>query len=582
MAETKETGKQQFMVRKGLRMVFRHRGVFVLCASIFSLVALFAIPSLPQCEKEYTGTAIFQRQQEVTLTDSISSFDRYKDVLHHELAGRNAIRDVITREEADGGLALDRGLPRGSDGNLTPDGERQLQAMVKEFLQQVRIGWEVREDQVDLVSVSFTHANPKLAEAVPNKLVTNYINRVSKRIVEDLKGSCDFLRDRVDEVQTRLTQASKDAIAFEKDNAGALFDNPGELEEQSRKTSSDLDVLRFQYGVAKQKLERLKAMAEKVKANPDEPVQVIKGPNPELERLKKELEDREKNLQGLQDALQDLRIVNRMTEEHPQVKALKAKMETAEEKVAETGKEIEALDEEVVVQRVFSSKEQREDLDVALAAAESEVEMAEKEIERLEQRHKGYENLLARYAPIREEWLRISQLNRDLAQEKQSWEKRLREVEMSLAAEVAKRRNRLAHVQLAEEQHKPSSPTLFRLLAFALVGGFAFGGAIVFLLHQNDRTVWTPRDAEGDFGLPVCGTIGEIVPQTWEKRLWQRARFPLELLVLFVLVGAVGVGSLHVTLWLEHPEHYTQWTETPLAFLGDQGAEILKGLRQQL
>jgi uncharacterized protein involved in exopolysaccharide biosynthesis len=574
MAETKETSKQQFAVRKGLRMVFRHRVVFVLCASVFAFIALFAIPQY--CEKEYTGTAKFERHQEATLTDRSSSFESFKSVLQHQLAGRDAIRRVIED------LQLDQGLPRGSDGNLTSTGKQQLQTMVEQFRQQLQVIWDVRTDQVDLVSVRFTHRDPKLAEEVPNKLVTNYINRVSEDIVEHLKGSCDFLRDRVAEVETRLAEATHERIQFEKENAGSLPESPTSLEERSRDISSDIDTLRLQYRVEKQNLQRLKAMADKVQANPDEPVQVIKGPNPELEHLKEELKEREKDLQGLKDALQDLHIVNRMTEEHPQVKALKAKIETAEEKVAETEKEIEGLDEEVVVQRVFSSKEQREDLDIALAAAESKVEMAEKEIQRLERRREEYEKALAQYAPIREEWLRISQLNRDLSQEKQSWEKRLREVEMSLTAEVAKRRNRLAQVQQAEEQHKPSSPTIEYLLGFALLGGLAFGGAIVFLLNLNDRTVWTPRDAEAQFGLPVCGTIGEIVPQTWEKRLWQRARFPFELIVLFMLAGAVGVGSLHVYLWLEHPDHYTQWTTTPLAYLGDQAAEILKGLRQGL
>jgi len=567
MADTNEPAKRKLTPRDVLRTAFRHRVLFALGTSLFAIVALFAIPSLSFFEKEYTGTAKFERHQEPTLNERNSSFEGFKSVLMHELAGRDAVRQVIRQD-----LELDRGLPRQVDGELTPRGQQQLQAMVEEFGKKTRVQWDVRTDQVDLVSVSFTHENPKLAEEVPNRLVTNYINRVSEEIVNRLKRSCDFLRERVDEVETRLAEAIRKRIEFEKENAGALPESPGGLEERTREIASDIDTLRLQHKIAKQKLERLKAMAEKTKAEPDEPVQVVRGPNPELARLKEELETREQELQGYKDTLQDYRIVHRMTDEHPKVQALKAKIASAEEKVAEIEKEIEETDEEVVTQRIFSTQQDREDLAVALAAAESECEMAEREIERLQNRLQTYEKHLAQYAPIREEWLRVTKRQEELGNEKDSWEQRLRDVEMSLTAEVAKRRNRLEQVQLAEKQHRPSSPTVPFLLAFALLGGLAFGVALVFLSNLTDRSVWTPHDAERQFGVPVCGTIGEIVPP--QKRLWRAFRVPTEMTVLLLLMIAIGVGCLNVVLWLQYPDQYAQWTAAPLAYLGERTAEL--------
>lgn len=573
MAETQDTGKRQFAVRTALRTVCRHYVLFGLMASLFAVVALFAIPFA--CQKEYTGIAKFRRRQEPTLNDQASSFEGFKSVLTHQLAGRNAVKRVIED------LHLDRGLSRGSDGTLTPKGTQGLQNMVERFREQLRIQWDVRTAEVDLVSVSFTHQDPELAEKVPNQLVTNYINRVSKDIVERLKQSCDFLRERVSEVETRLDEATREQIRFQKDNAGALPESPGGLEERSRQVGNNIDSLRLQQRVAKQKLERLKAMAEKVEADPDEPVEVIKGPNPELQRFKEELEARKQSLQEYEDALQDYRIVRRMKDEHPQVKAIKAKIAAAEDKVAEIEKQIEETDEEIVIQKVFSSERAREDLAIALAAAESEYEMAEKELERLQRQLKDYDSYLARYAPIREEWVRISQRHRDLTQEKESWERRLRDVEMSLTAEVAKRRNRLDQVQLAEEQQKPSSPKLQYLLGFALVGGLAFGSAIVFLTNLKDRTIWTPYEAEALFGVPVCGTIGEIVPP--RTRFWRGVqRYAIEPGVAVLLLAAIGVGVMHVTLWLQYPERYQQWTTDQIAFLGEALDWAQEQMKQRL
>ena len=569
MAETQDTGKRQFAVRSALRTVCRHYVLFGLMASLFAIVALFVTPYA--WEKKYTGTAKLRRRQEPTLNAQASSFEGFKQVLTHELAGRDAVRHVIED------LHLVRGLPRGSDGVLTPKGRQSLQEMVERFRRQLRIDWDVKTEEVDQVSVSFTHQNAKLAQEVPNTLVDNYLNRVSDAIVQRLKDSCDFLSERVSDAETRLEEVTRERIGFEKENAEALPENPGALEERSRQLSRDIDTVRLQHKIAKQKLERLKAMADKVEADPDEPVQVIKGPNPELARLREELETREEELQAYEDTLQDYRIVGRMTDEHPKVEALKAKIASAEEKVAEVGKQIEETEEEVVTQRVFSTERDREQLTIAVAAAESEYEMAENELQRLERRLKDYDKYLAQYAPIREKWLLITKQQRDLEEEKRSWEQRLRDVEMALTAEVAKRRNRLDQVQFAEEQQKPSSPKLLHLLGVALVGGLAFGSAIVFLTSLKDRTIWTPQDAEDLFGVPVCGTIGEIVPP--RTRFWRCVqRYAIEPGVAVLLLAAIGVGSLNVILWLQYPDQYVQWTAAPLAYLGDRASFVWAGI----
>ncbi len=569
MAEPEQTRKKR-TPRDVLRIAFRHRYLFALAAGLFAITALAAVPQIPYFEKQYTGTAKFERRADAAVPaprrgGEAESFEAIKLTLEHELAGRTAVERAVGPPPE--GLGLTRGLPRTEDGQLTVKGTEAKQKLIKRLQEALKINWEVRSEQVDLVSVSFTHEDPDLARELPNALVRNYINRVSEDIVERLSASRDFLQGEVQKVEQRLAAATKRRIDFETEHGGMLPDSPGALQEKMREISTDIDTVRRQQTTARQKLQRFKVLAERARANPDEPLQVVKGPNPELERLREKLRD-------YKEQLQNARTLSHMTEKHPTVITLK-------EKIAEVEQEIEETPEETTLEKVYGQGDENENISMALAAAQSEVEMAEGELERLQGRLDALQNLMANYAPVRQQYLKFLKQIDELEDEKKSWRDRLRGVEMALSAEVAKRRTHLSAVQLAEKQFQPSSPTLLKILGFALVGGLAFGGGLVFLANLVDRSVWTPQDAEKAFGVPVCGVIGEIVPPA--TRLWRGVRrFAVEPLVALVLVAAIGIGCLNAVLWLQYPEAYQQWTATPLAYLGEHAAKVWPTIRQAI
>ncbi len=559
-----DQGKQKTTPRDVLRVVFRHRGLFVLAASLFAIAALAAIPYVPQFEKKYTGMAKFERRADAASQakrGEAESFEAVKLTLEHELAGRGAIERAIDE------LGLTRGLPRTQDGELTPKGIKAKQKMVKRLREAVRVRWEVRSEQVDLVSVSFTHEDPELARELPNTLVRNYINRVSESIVERLRASHHFLERQVADAEERLAAATKRRIEFEAEHGGMLPESPGALQEKMREISADIDTVRRQQTTARQKLQRLQALAEQVQTDPDEPLQVVMGPNPELERLR---EKRREYQEGLANA----RTLNHMTERHPTVVTLREKIAELEQQIAETP-------EEAVLEKVYGKGNESENIAMALAAATSEAEMAESEMGRLQTRLDALQNLIANYAPVRQEYLRIAKQTSELEAEKKNWQDRLTGVEMALSAEVAKRRTHLNAVQLAEEQFTPSSPSLAKVLGFALAGGLAFGGGLVFLTNMADRTVWTTRDAEKTFGLPVYGVVGEIVPP---RRLAWRGlcRFVIEPVVAVVLLAGIALGCLNTVLWLQYPDEYAVWTGAPLAYLGARVVEVWPMVQQAL
>lgn len=545
-----------------LRMVFRRRRLFILGASIFAIAALVGAQYWPL---KYTGTTIFERRTDPAsleaARDRTESFESIKLTLQHELVGRTAVERAV--EE----LGLTKGVPRGRDGELTLQGKMAKQELVKRLMENVQVRWDVRSQDVDLVSVSFTHDDPNLAQEMANTLVRNYITQVSEQIVERLKASRDFLLKQVNECDGRLDEATKQRIEFETKYGGMLPESPGALLDSLREVAADMDTVRRQHLVSTQKFERLKALAEKTPTSSEEPVQVVRGPNPELERLKEEL-------RKYQDQLDSAVNLRHMTDNHPTVKTLHKKIEELTEQVAQTP-------EETVLQKVFGSDASDEGLSMALAGSESEVEIASSELERLQARLTAVQNLVANYAPIREQYLKLLKKVTELETEKANWQGRLTGVDMALSSEVAKRRTHLNAVQLAEKQFRPSSPKLLYVLGLALAGGLAFGGGLVFLGNTLDRSIATTEDAAQHFDLPVFGVVGEIV--TARERVWRTTRrLIVEPTVALLLLGVIGLACLNIVLWINYPEHYEMWRAHPSGFVQQRLAEGARTLRQSL
>ena len=382
----------------------------------------------------YTGTAMFERRVDPAAEElrggQSESFESRKLTLRHDLAGRHAIE----RAAADLDLLTGARFPRNPDGSLTPRAQRAKQELIHGLQESLEVGWEVQSEQVDLVSVSFTHADPDLAREFPNTIVHNYITWVSDKIVERLRDSEQFLKRQVAQCQRRYEQANAERIEFVSKHAGMMPERPGGLEESIREIESRMDMLRRDKTLAEKKHARLVRLKEEIESvrdqattrpatrpaeesapttqpagpttrpSPDdlgEPSQIVWGPNPRLDELETEL-------QAARDAL------STMLEVH---------------------------------------------LTVELADAQSEAENATRELERLAMQLENLRNLSQNFAPIRQEYEKILARTAEREAELKDWQKRYRGVQMALAAEQAKRRTHHESILPAEARRNPAAAT---------------------------------------------------------------------------------------------------------------------------
>lgn len=570
-------GSDKKTPRDLLRVVFRRRRLFLIGASLFSIAALSGAHFFPPVK--FTGETIFERRSDVaagrTLERGSESFETIKLTLQHELAGRDAVESVA--EE----VGLMKGLAHDLQGQLTRGGEMAKQEILRELMKDVKVTWEVRSENKDLISVAVTHRDPKLAQLIPNTLVKNYIHQVSEQTIHRLTASRDFLLKQVRGGKTRLMEERNKRIDFETKHAGMMPETPGALQERIEQFTSKIETLRRQQRIAKQTLARLKALRQPTTAPAtgpattapttatSQPIRVVLGPNPELNRLKSQLLDYE---QQLDTAL----TFRHMSERHPTVKTLR-------QKIAQLKQQIRETPEEVVLEKHFGTGRDGESFvaQAAAAAAQSDLETTTRDIERLQKRLEGDLALMANFAPVRREWEEIVDKIQKEEAELQRWQSRLTGVEMDLAAEAAKRRTHLNAVQAAQEQIRPSSPSLWIVLGFALVGGLGFGGGLVFLANAMDRSVRAPQDVSEYFDVPVHGVISEIVARRQCISRWLR-RWTLGTIATVAILAGLSISGLSIVLWLRYPDDYRAWRDAPVEFVVRAAEDLVGGVFQLL
>jgi len=550
--------------RDFLRTVFRYKWLFVFGTVTFVIVAMFTVQEVMPVK--YMASTKFQRRSDIAAAGRSSNapFEEDKLTLRHDLAGRHAVAQVA--EE----LGLLKGLPHDADGQLTRVGQMSKARIVNELMASISIGWDVRTKKIDLVTVSFVHEEPKLAQRVPDALVSRYINRISERIVERLTYSRKFLDEQVKAANIRLKELRDRKLEFETEHANAMPENASALAQRIQDISSDIDTLRTRQEVAKMTLVRLEKLrsAPKPTSRPatQPAMEMVNVPNPELLRLQEQF-------RGLEEALRTELI--QKTEKHPTIVSLRERMAVLAGRIANTPPEVavereKAPDPDAENEKPLDEKA----LEAHMAAASSELDTTAREIQRQQKRLEPLLTLMKNFAPIRQEYLAMMENVKREEGELNTWRRRHAEVQMDLAAEVAKRRTHLNAVQAAQEPQTPSSPSLRMVLAGPIVGGFVFGAALVFLATMVDRSVATVEDANHRFHLPIHGIISQIVST--------RGRLAKALKNWVLLPGATGIlvfllglSSMSVVLWLRYPEKYVAWQEDPPAFIVDTASKLV-------
>jgi uncharacterized protein involved in exopolysaccharide biosynthesis len=541
------------------RVVFRRRWLFLLATCLAMLTVLVLSQFL---QLKYTGTASFERRTPRTTAEGgvgvgQSSIDTYRNTLWQEIMGKRAIEKTIIK------LGLDTNLPR-NQGQLTDKGKRRKQDLIRSMQKNAHFNYEVRTAEIDIVTVSFTSDDPRLAKEVPDTLIEEYILRVKGRVLKSLTDSSDYAEKQLERARRELASpdpedksARKNRLDYEVKFAGRLFDNPNALGDRIIQLTNEIDGLDCQVQAARKKKARLEELIKQ--ANPEvdgpgtKPTRKEWGPNPMWGRLQEELRRAE-------EQLSIARTVNGMKENHPTVQSLKLNIKRIKTQIEKTDKTIVVREVEVLgginVRRVELAK--------VMSDLEASEDAAAKKNRDLESLHK----LLTESGPVRQEYARLLKEEEQKQDEADRWVKRQSEIKENLAAEILSRRTQLEQMDRAEEQYRPSWPVWWQLLVISIGVGLACGAGLVFLFDLLDRSITTTDEAMTEFDVPLYGVVGEILMPG--DRFWTNLkRYVLVPLVSLVIIVALGLAVGDLVLKLQWPEQHGLWQTDPFGYMKD-------------
>ncbi len=480
----------------------RYRWRFIVPAFLVSAGVLAASLVLP---RKYNAEAIFERKTDMVLAEITNygvprTFTDPRESVIKEVAGEPALEQLVTQLVPD---------------DTSPDArvvELARQKLRQDLTRKVQVGFDISSNDLDRIRVQYVHNDSELARQAVNQLIENYITRTRRQMDDRLRQSAAFFRQEVESIQGRIVKLENDLLAYEIDHAALLPDAPGGVQDAVSLVQEQLGMIQLKRESTALRVEALsRALQETPKTRPS----LVHGRNPDRDLL-------QSDLRRLKTKLSEYVSQYKMTDKHPDLRALR-------DEIAKTEKRIAAAPLEVVTQKRVEDNPKFDELELQLTHARADLAALVKQETKLgEQAHKLDQQASKLFA-VRSEYRKLSRQVEESQRQMTFWEDNQRRVEMALAAESGDRGIILDFIKPAGVIHKPISPNLMQVLMAAVALGVVSGAVCVFFAYRTDETVGNPQDLAESLDLQLFGTVSEIISrkQRWVRRMKQTFLYPI-------------------------------------------------------
>jgi capsular exopolysaccharide synthesis family protein len=353
----------------------------------------------------------------------------------------------------------------------------------------------------DIISVSFDSSYPQEAAGIVNAIVESYVKYHSIHKQTTVSKVLDILQKEKIKRDKELSDNYEEMVQFTRENGVVSFDNKGgNVVFQKLMTLSE--------ALTEAQLMTINAQAdyEVVKAIADEPAKVkqfVTARQPQVYgglvndteiRLETELRNAEVELKNMG---------YHVTEDHPAVKALRAKIDHIKNKLAEETKNFADAYIEVTRQRWQTAKQKQQTM---LAAFQYQQEAA---------RDLGVK--AAEYTMLQSELDRAERICEIL-------DNRIKELNVTEDTGALN----ISILEVARAAESPSKPQKARIMAMALVLGLMFGGGLALVRDWMDIRLRSADEISSVLGIPVLGVIPSMAEEqaivAYGQELWLNIR----------------------------------------------------------
>jgi len=426
-------------------------------------------------------------------------------------------------------------------GGLAPT-EDAIEQMRKDIRIEL-VDSNARPGQLSAFKIAYSSGSPQLAQRVNSELTSLFIEENLKSQQQLSQSTTAFLQSQLEESRTKLEEQEAKVRSFKAEHFGNLPSQAetnvqilSGLQNQLLSTQQTLEHARQQ----KLYLESLQQQYQTAQASAG--AEDSSTPSPQV--LANELVD-------LRRQLEDAR--SRLTEEHPDVIAIKNKiagrekqkkdLETEIASHQETGKATNSVDPS-------AAAEVRRGSTTPMMQVQSQLKVAKLEIENYEQHAKELESQISAYrtrlnlTPQTEQ--QLAEVSRGYEESKSNYNSLLQKQNQSQLASSLEQRQQGEQFRILDPPNLPTRPSAPNHLMLSLVGlvvGAVLGFGLALLLELTNVLVRQEKDLEGI--VPTRVLVGIPALTTPREDHFRSVLRQLEIVTATVMALLILAGNLY-------------------------------------
>ncbi len=524
------------MISVWLRGLWRRRWLGIAMAWLVCLGGWFGVAAMPD---KYDASTRIYVDTDTLLTPLLKGIavnpnirDQVRVINQTLLSGPN-VAQVIRMADLDLGISS----------------EREMDQLVARTLAQIK----VRSSGPNLFKISYSDADPKVAQRVVQSLLTIFVENNVGENRQEMETARAFLEGQVLDYERQLQEAEKRLADFRAAN-GRLLSREGSYVAKADDMQRQLNEARSQMEEAILTRDQLRSQLETVPQylEVDAAPQVVLNNNsrqvdPAVASLQKRISTLQSNLDSM---------LLKYTEQHPDVVASRRTLQSLEEQLeteqaralaeASSGGGGGGVAPRGGTQRIPNAL--YEHVKLRLVDSEANVAKAERRVEKIKERLTELQSMAAQAPQIEAE---LANLNRDYSVIKRNYEQLLSRRESAKIAQAVDAETDIQFriVDPPKLPTLPSAPNRPLMLSVVLAAGLGVGGGFIFLLMQLDTSFTATNNLRQAFGLPVLGAVSKIVQSGRTKlRLAEIGGFASVCAVLVAIYGVLVLMEPRVNL----------------------------------
>jgi polysaccharide chain length determinant protein (PEP-CTERM system associated) len=405
-----------------------------------------------------------------------------------------------------------------------------------------------RREDPGSFTVSYTSDNPKSAQAVAERLASLFVraNLESRAVQVDL--TAQFLESELEAARQRLADQEAKLESFRRANAGKL---PNEVESNLHAMNATQQQLQTIGTSINQDRDRQLVIDRTISEETTLAAAAVRpapaSPKPEnLANASAAVQ-----LSAAEAQLKELGF--RLTDDHPDMRALRRRIRDLKEKAAAEALQMPVSDGVAVALKEGDLARQRR-----ISTLKIEYETLERRIQSKREQAEKLQDLLASYrvrldaAPgLEPEFSRLMRDRNTLEETYKTLLTKREQARMSASVEQRQVGEQFRILDNARLPQRPTGPDRTRMDLMGSLAGLGIGLVLAALLEYRDRSLRTEDDVVLTLALPVLALVPTMVTRI-ERLKQRRRRFLLASSgAAFALVGLVIAWKLQIlTGWL--------------------------------